>query len=121
MNKRFLITGLITSIINLLLNAAAYFFFLKAVFDAHPPVSAAFQKQLVRPADQLIGWAMAVTSLAMGFFIATVIKWSGARNFVSGLKKGFYCCLPFLDFGQFWIICFLQSFFLGWCFCRFGM
>jgi hypothetical protein len=75
MKKKILFTGLVTTVINLLLNAAAYFFFLKAVFELNPPVSAAFQKQLIRPADQLIGWTMAVTSLAMGFFIATVIKW----------------------------------------------
>jgi hypothetical protein len=89
MSKKFLIAGLVTTVINLLLNAGAYFFFLKAVFDAHPPVSAAFQKQLVRPSDQMIGWAMAVTSLTMGFFITTVIKWSGAKTLVSGLKNGF--------------------------------
>jgi hypothetical protein len=102
MSKKFLITGLVTTVINLLLNAGTYFIFLKSVFEKHPPVSAAFQKQLVRPADQLIGWAMVVTSLAMGFFIATVIKWSGARTFVSGLKKGFIVAILFwssINFG----------------------
>jgi hypothetical protein len=102
MSKRFLITGLIATIINLLLNAGAYFLFLKAVFEAHPPISAEFQKQLVRPSDQLVGWAMAVTSLTMGFFIAIVIKWSGARTFVSGLKKGFIVAFLFwssINFG----------------------
>jgi hypothetical protein len=102
MNKRFLITGLVSSIINLLLNAGSYFIFLKAVFEKYPPVSAAFQKQLVRPAGQLIGWAMVVTSLTIGFFIATVIKWSGARTSVSGLKKGFIVAFLFwssINFG----------------------
>lgn len=65
------------------------------MFAAHPPVSEEFQKQLVRPACQLVEWAMVVTSLTMGFFIATVIKWSGARTFVSGLKKGFIVAFLF--------------------------
>jgi hypothetical protein len=89
MNKNFILSGLAATIVNLLIVAGLHFLFLKNIMEAHPPVSAAFQKQLVRPPDQLIGWAMAATSLTMGFFIATVIKWSGARTFVSGLKKGF--------------------------------
>jgi hypothetical protein len=75
---------------------------IKSIIDKFPPVSAEFQKQLVRPADQLIGWAMAVTTLTMGFFIATVIKWSGARTFKSGLKKGFIVAFLFwssINFG----------------------
>lgn len=89
MNKNFILAGLAATVVNLIMNAGAYFLLLKDVFEAYPPVSAEFQKQLVRPPEQLVGWAMAVTSLTMGFFIATVIKWSGARTFVSGLKKGF--------------------------------
>lgn len=95
MNKNFIISGLAATVVNLLLNAGAYFLFLKDVFAAHPPVSAEFQKQLVRPSDQLIGWAMVVTSVTMGFFIATVIQWSGARTFVSCLKKGFIVAFLF--------------------------
>lgn len=95
MQKNFILSGFIATIVNLLLNAGAYFLFLKEVFAAHPPVSEAFQKQLVRPAGQLVGWAMVVTSLTMGFFIATVIKWSGARTFVTGLKKGFIIAFLF--------------------------
>jgi maspardin len=86
MNKNFLLTGLATTIVNLLLNAVAYFIFLKDFFASHPAGSEEFMKQLNR--DQLIGWAMVVTSLTMGFFITTVIKWSGATTFVSGLKNG---------------------------------
>jgi hypothetical protein len=102
MNKNFLLSGFVATIVNLILNAGAYFLFLKNVFEANPPVSAEFQKQLVRPADQLIGWAMVVTSLTMGFFITTVIKWSGARTFGSGLKKGFIVAFLFwssINFG----------------------
>lgn len=89
MNKNFILSGLAATVVNLLMNAGAHFLFLKNVMEAHPPVSAEFQKQLVRPPDELIAWAMVVTSLTMGFFIATVIRWSGAKTFVSGLKNGF--------------------------------
>ena len=95
MNKNFILSGLTATLVNLAMNAGAYFFFLKDVFEANPPISAAFQKQLVRPPDQFVGWAMAVTSLTMGFFIATVIQWSGARTFSGGLKKGFIVGLLF--------------------------
>lgn len=88
MNKNFILSGLTATMVNLLMNAGAYFLILKDVFDKYPPVSAEFQAQLVRPSDQLVGWAMVVTSLTMGFFIATVIKWSGAKTFGEGLKKG---------------------------------
>ena len=86
MNKKFLIAGLITTVINLLLNAVAYIVILKDFYQSHPAVSEEFMKQLHRQPDQLIGWAMVITSLAMGFLITTVIKWSGAKTFASGLK-----------------------------------
>ncbi|MCX6151426.1 MAG: hypothetical protein NTX22_12920 [Ignavibacteriales bacterium] len=95
MNKKFLISGLITTLINLLLNAAAYIFILKDFYQSHPAVSEEFMKQLHKQPDQLIVWAMVVTSLAMGFLITTVIKWSGAKTFVSGLKYGFVFALLF--------------------------
>ncbi len=38
---------------------------------------------------------MVVTSLAMGFLITTIIKWSGATTFTSGLKYGFIIALLF--------------------------
>ncbi len=88
MNKNFILSGLAASVVNLLINAGVYFLFLKNVFETYPPVSEEFYKQLARPSDQLVGWAMAATTLTTGFFIATVIKWSGARNFLSGLKTG---------------------------------
>jgi Mn2+/Fe2+ NRAMP family transporter len=89
MNKNFLVSGLITTIINLLLNAANYVFILKDFYRSHPAGSEEFMKQLHRQPGQLIVWAMVVTSLAMGFLITTVIKWSGAKTFASGLKYGF--------------------------------
>ena len=95
MNKHFILSGLAATVANLIVNAGAYFLFLKSVFEKYPAISTEFQKQLARPADQLVGWAMAATSLTMGFFISTVIQWSGARTFVSGLKKGFIVAFLF--------------------------
>lgn len=89
MNKRFFLSGLATALSSLLLNAAAYVLILKDVYRAYPTVSEEFMKQLHRPPDQLIVWAMAVTSLAMGFLVTTAMKWSGARTIASGLKRGF--------------------------------
>jgi hypothetical protein len=87
MNKRFLLAGLLTTIINLLLNALLYVLILKDFYRSHPCGTEEFMKQLHRPPDQLIPWAMAATSLLMGFFITTIMKWSGALTFLSGLKK----------------------------------
>ena len=95
MNKKFLISGLIITVVNLLLHTAAYIFILKEVYSSYPSVSEEFKKQLSRPLDQLIVWAMVVTSLAMGFLITLVMKWSGANTFVSGLKYGFVFSLLF--------------------------
>ncbi len=88
MNKRFILSGIAATCTNLLLHAAVYFLFLKDFFRAHPAVSEEFTKQLVRPPGELVGWAMAVTALTMGFLITTVMHWAGVRSFVSGLKYG---------------------------------
>jgi hypothetical protein len=85
--KNFILAGFVATVVNLLLNAAFYFIFLKDFFAAHPSVSEEFMKQLNR--EELVGWAMVVTSVTMGFFITTVINWSGATTFISGLKNGF--------------------------------
>lgn len=95
MDKRFLFTGLITTIINLLLHAANYLFILKNFYQSHPAISESFMKQLHRQPGQLIVWALVVTALSMGFLITTIIKWSGARSLVSGLKYGFLIALLF--------------------------
>ncbi|MBI5474196.1 MAG: hypothetical protein HY961_17815 [Ignavibacteriae bacterium] len=95
MTKKFIVAGIVTAVVSLLLNAVAYFLFLKDFFQEHPAVSVEFMQQLHRQPDQLIGWAMLVTSLAMGFLITTTIKWSGATTFVSGLKNGFTLALLF--------------------------
>jgi hypothetical protein len=95
MNTRFFAAGMVTTIVNLVLNAVAYLVILKDLYRSHPAVSEEFQKQLHRQPDQLIGWAMAVTSLAMGFLITTAIRWSGANSLASGLRYGFTLAILF--------------------------
>ena len=104
LNKNFLLSGLVTAVINLLLHAGAYFIFLKDFYATHPAGSEEYLKQLNRPPDQLIIWALLVSSLAFGFFITTTIKWSGAKTFYSGLKYGLILGLLYwtsINFGLF--------------------
>lgn len=88
MNKKILITGLLATAVNLLLNAGTYFIFLDKFYQSHPVVSQEFMKQLHRQPNQLIGWALAISALTMGFLITIIIKWSGAKTFAAGLKYG---------------------------------
>lgn len=88
MNKNFFLSGMVTALTNLVLHAVAYFTFLKDFYATHPVGTAEYLKQLNRPADQLVIWALLVSALAFGFFITTTIKWSGAKTFASGLKYG---------------------------------
>lgn len=88
-HAKFLLAVMLATVANLVLHAVAYFAFLKDFFLAHPAVSADFQRQLARPPDQLVGWAMAATAVSMGLLITTVMRWSGATTFSSGLKNGF--------------------------------
>jgi len=102
MNKQFLLSGLVTTVVLFLLNAIVYAVFLKDFFLNHPAVSPEFMKQLYRPDDQLIVWAIVVCTFAVGFFVTTVMSWSGARTFTDGLKPAFIFALLFLcsvDFG----------------------
>jgi hypothetical protein len=89
MNRKILISGLITSAVNLILQASIYFFFLKKFFATHPAGSDEYMKQLNRPPEELVIWALLISALAFGFFITITIKWSGANSFGSGLKYGF--------------------------------
>jgi len=87
-NKRFIYTGLLVSLINLFLHALFYALILKGFFESHPAGSKEFISQLHRQPNQLVWWAMAITSLTMGYLITLIMKWSGAITFVSGLKYG---------------------------------
>jgi hypothetical protein len=102
MNKNYFISGLITSIANLLIHTGTYFGFLKSFYASYPAGSTEYLKQLNRPADQLVIWALLVSAFAFGFFITTMIKWSGAISFSSGIKYGFVLGLLFwtaMNFG----------------------
>jgi len=95
MNKKFIITGLITTLINLFLNTAIYFLILKDFYHSYAALSEECMKQLHRPPEQIIVWAMVVTSFSMGYIITMVIKWSGAKTLTSGLKYGLIFSLLF--------------------------
>ena len=104
MSKNFILTGFVTAIANLILHAGVFFIFLKDFYATHPAGSIEYLNQINRPPDQLIVWALLVSSLAFGFFITTMIKWSGAKTFGSGLRHGFIIGLLFwtaINFGLF--------------------
>jgi len=65
-----------------------FFFFSKDFYATHPSGSIEYLTQLNRPSYQLIVWALFISSLAFGFFITTVKKWSGAKSFGFGLRHG---------------------------------
>lgn len=85
-NARFALAALGTSLVNLALHAAAHFLFLQHVYRAYPPGSEAFVRQLSRAPDELVVWAMAMTSVTMGLLITTVMRWSRATTPGAGLK-----------------------------------
>lgn len=57
-------------------------------YAAHPAGSAEFLKQLNKGADQMVLWSLLLSSLALGFFITIVMRWSGAKTFATGLGAG---------------------------------
>jgi uncharacterized membrane protein len=85
---KFLSTVLVTAIVLFLLNAVVYVVFLDDFFQSHPAVSKEFARQLYRPNDQVIWWAIITSGIAMGFLVTTVIHWSGSRTFKRGLLAG---------------------------------
>jgi hypothetical protein len=88
MKVRFALTGMITSLVNLALHALTYFLLLKQFFAAHPAGTEEFRRQLVKDADQMVLWALALSALALGYLITTVVHWSGARTWGTGLRSG---------------------------------
>lgn len=88
MNARFLLTGLLTSALNLVLHVGLYVVFLRDFFAAHPAGPPEFLRQLNRGLDELVPWALVASALALGFFITVVVRWSGAKGVVSGLRSG---------------------------------
>jgi len=102
MNKNFILAAIVTTVVLFALNGIVYVVFLKDFFQNHPAVSPEFMKQLYRPDDQLIPWAIVLCSLSVGLLVTTVIHWSGALTFATGIKSGFIFSILFLfsvDFG----------------------
>ena len=102
MNKKFFLSAVVTAVVLFILNAIVYAVFLKDFFQSHPAVSSEFMNQLYLPDNQLIWWAIVISAVAIGFLVTTVIHWSGARTFITGLKSGFLFAFLFLlsvDFG----------------------
>ena len=101
-NKSCLLTGIFTAIINLALHSATFLLFLKNFYSAHPAGSEAYLKQLNRSPDALVIWALLLSAFAFGFFITTMMSWSGAKSFSDGLKHGVFIGLLFwtsINFG----------------------
>jgi hypothetical protein len=88
MNARYVVTGALTSLVNLLLHGPVYFLFLKQFFAGHPGGSEELQRQLVKGPDHMVIWALALSALAFGYLITTVVYWSGAKDWVTGLRTG---------------------------------
>jgi hypothetical protein len=88
MSKKIILTGFVTSIVNLVLHAGTFFVFLKDFYAAHPAGSKEYLAQLNRPPEQLVIWSLLVSAFALGFLITTVTYWSGAKTFGTGLKNG---------------------------------
>ena len=102
MNRNLLAAALITIPLLFLLNAVMYVAVLKDFFQNHPAVSQEFMKQLYKPEDQVIVWAAVLCSVAIGTLVTTVVYWSGARTFLSGVKTGLLfgiLLLASVDFG----------------------
>lgn len=85
---RLLATSVVTALANLLLHAGTYFLFLREFYRAHPAGSEEFVRQLQKTGDQLVVWAMVVTSLSLGLFITTAMRWSNARTLREGATRG---------------------------------
>jgi hypothetical protein len=83
-----MVAALGAALVNLALHAATYALFLKDFYRAHPPGADDFVKQLNRAPDQLVVWAMVVTSLTLGLLITVVMRWSRAETAAVGLKRG---------------------------------
>lgn len=102
MSKNYLLAAAVTTVVLFLLNAIVFVAFLSNFFLSHPAVSTEFMKQLYRPQDQLIWWAVVASAVAAGLLVTTVIQWSGARTFASGLRTGLIFAVLLLctvDFG----------------------
>ncbi|MBK8259292.1 MAG: hypothetical protein IPK82_42375 [Polyangiaceae bacterium] len=88
MNAKFIVTGLLTSLLNLILHAAIFFLFLKDFFAAFPSGSEEFRRQLHKGTNDMVLWALLLSALALGYFITLMIRWSRAQTWRAGLRDG---------------------------------
>lgn len=86
--SKFLTTSAATALTNLLLHVSTYYLFLRNFFGTHPAGSEEFVRQLHKTGDQLVDWAMVVTSLSLGLFITTAMRWANARTLREGVTRG---------------------------------
>jgi hypothetical protein len=88
-NKQFLLAALVATVVLFVLNALIYELYLGDFFRTHSPLTTEVFNAVTRP-DADTNWlSMIISTFALGLFVATVVKWSGARTFVAGLKSGF--------------------------------
>lgn len=88
MKARFVLAGFATSLVNLVLHSLTYFLLLRQVFAAYPAGTQEFRRQLIKDPDQMVLWSLALSALAFGYLITTVVGWAGATTWRSGLKTG---------------------------------
>lgn len=86
--RRFAVAIVVSAVVDLALHAVVYAVLLADFFDAHPAGSEAFVRQLQRESGDLVIWSLALSALAMGAFVTTVMAWSGAATWQVGLRRG---------------------------------
>lgn len=89
------LTVISTSLVHLVLHVAAYALVLRHVFRAYPAGPAEFVQRLQRSPEELVIWAMVLTTFSMGWFITIVMRWSGVSSIAAGLKRGIIIGLLF--------------------------
>lgn len=101
-NKQFLLAALTATVVLFILNAIIYVTYLGDFFKTHTPLPEDVYNKVTRAEADTDVISVILCSVAIGFFVATVMKWSGARSFTSGLRSGFIFAILFLisvDFG----------------------
>ncbi len=84
----FLLTAVSTSVVLLVLHAVSHSLVVRHAMEAFPAGPPEFVRQLARPMNELVIWAMALTSLTMGLLVTTVMRWTGSTTITQGLWRG---------------------------------
>ena len=88
--KNFLLAAFVTAVLLFILNALVFGTFLGNFFQTHPAVSPEFMKQLYRPNDELIWWAVLVSASSNRFPRCDGDKVVGRKNLSIRIKNGIY-------------------------------